>query len=331
MDIGTLRQMQSLPLEAKLSKTKLRIREFVETFGEDGVYISFSGGKDSTVLLDIVRSLYPDVEAVFIDTGLEYPEVKEHVRSFKNVTILRPEMNFKKVIETYGYPVISKEVTETVSQAKKSLKTGKYTYRLKKLNNELIDKKTGKKSRYNCPKWKFLLDAPFDVSNQCCNVMKKNPAKKYEKATGKKPIIGTMASESELRESKYLKHGCNIFDSKRPSSQPLSFWTEQDILEYLLKRNLSIPSVYGEIVIGENLELKTTGCNRTGCVFCGFGAHLEKGQNRYQRLENTHPQLHKYCMEVLGFKEVLEYIGIPWSGKGMIFEENQMNLFDKLK
>ncbi len=68
-----LKILQALPLEMKVLKTKQRIREWVQHYGTDGVYVSFSGGKDSTVLLHIVRELYPDIEAVFVDTGLEYP------------------------------------------------------------------------------------------------------------------------------------------------------------------------------------------------------------------------------------------------------------------
>ena len=75
---------------------------------EEKVYVAFSGGKDSTVLLHLVRSIYPEVPAVFSDTGLEYPEIKAFVRSVENVVWLRPKMSFKEVIEKYGYPVVSK-------------------------------------------------------------------------------------------------------------------------------------------------------------------------------------------------------------------------------
>ena len=136
------------------------------------IYVSFSGGKDSTVLLHLVRKLYPDTPAVFVDTGLEYPELREFVKSVENVTWVRPEMNFKKVIQTYGYPIVSKEISQVIEEARRHETTGKYTYRIKRLNGELLDK-NGNKSIYNCEKWKFLLEAPFLISNKCCNVMKK--------------------------------------------------------------------------------------------------------------------------------------------------------------
>lgn len=114
-----LKMLQALPLDIKIRKTQQRIREWVEYYGEDGVYVSFSGGKDSTVLLDIVRKIYPGIEAVFVNTGLEYPEIVDFVKQHENVTILRPKKNFRQVLTEYGYPVISKEVSNVLNEARK--------------------------------------------------------------------------------------------------------------------------------------------------------------------------------------------------------------------
>lgn len=115
-----LQQKQSLPLNLKISLTKARIRQWINEYGEDGVYVSFSGGKDSTVLLDLVRQDY-NVKAVFFDTGLEYPEIREFVKGYENVDWIKPKMNFREVITKYGYPMISKEVSECVQGARKYL------------------------------------------------------------------------------------------------------------------------------------------------------------------------------------------------------------------
>lgn len=101
--ISDLYQMQSLSLNAKVRMTQRRIREWVDEYGEDGVYISFSGGKDSTVLLNIARKLYPNIRAVFVDTGLEYPEIRAFVKGFDNVDWIRPKLTFREVIGKYGY------------------------------------------------------------------------------------------------------------------------------------------------------------------------------------------------------------------------------------
>ena len=146
--------------------------------------------------------------------------------------------------------------------------------------------------------------------------MKKRPMKKYSKETGRVPIIATMANESRSRRATWLRMGCNAFSGKKPSSQPMSFWTEEDVLEYLYTYQVPYASVYGEIVRTDGGGWTTTGEKRTGCVFCAFGAHLEKAPNRFQRLKITHPKLWDYCMRPweehgLGMRQVLEYIGIP--------------------
>lgn len=312
-----LKIMQSWPLERKIQVTQTRIIEWYQR-NNGKVYVSFSGGKDSTVLLDLVRRIYPDVPAVFFDTGLEYPELREFVKTIGNVTWIKPEMNFRKVIETYGYPVISKEVSKRVYWGRKYInengRVGEWAY--KSLAQPSYTK-DGKRSPYDKHKYGFLLDAPFNISDQCCYVMKKDPAHKYEKKTGKKPILATMAQESQMRASNWLKYGCNSFDTVHPSSKPMSFWTEQDVLRYLKDFNIPYASVYGEIKQDENGKYYTTGCNRTGCVFCGFGCHIEKEPNRFQRLKQTHPKLWNYCMKPwdeggLGMKEVLDYIGVKY-------------------
>lgn len=288
--------LQALPLEVKVRKTELRIQEWVNEYGTSGVYVSFSGGKDSTVLLHIVRNMYPDVEAVFVNTGLEYPEIQQFVRLFDNVTILRPKMQFDEVIKAYGYPIISKEVAHKIHDANTAKMNGRATsYAIQQFDGTYISK-NGKTNRVNVQKYKPLLDVEFRISHKCCDVMKKQPTKKFGNSTGKKPILATMAEESMLRKNKWLQFGCNGFEQKMPTSQPMSFWTEQDILQYIDLNHIPIASVYGDIVHNDKGKLYTTGCNRTGCIFCAFGCHLEKEPSRFQRLKETHPRQYEFCI-----------------------------------
>jgi 3'-phosphoadenosine 5'-phosphosulfate sulfotransferase (PAPS reductase)/FAD synthetase len=143
-----LDQRQGQPLEIKEQLTLARIKAYYERL--DGqVYVSFSGGKDSTVLLDLARRIYPDIPAVFVDTGLEYPEIREFVRTIPNVTWLKPKIPFTQVIEKYGYPVVSKEVAQKISEIRT---TGSDKLRGKRLNGDAAG--NGKLAE----KWKFLVE-----------------------------------------------------------------------------------------------------------------------------------------------------------------------------
>lgn len=293
-NIGHLRQLQSLPVTHKEVLTQARIRDWY-THCRGNVYISFSGGKDSTVLLDIARKMYPNIPAVFIDTGLEYPEIREFVKTKENITWIKPEKSFRQVILQEGYPVVSKEVSQIIREGRLFDGT-KYAYRMKQLN--------GEKAGYSCKKYKYLLDAPFKISERCCQIMKKRPAYRYEKQTGNFPITATMASESRLRESSWITNGCNSYNASRKISNPMAFWTEQDVLEYCYVNKIKIASVYGDIMpqvtsldlFGHNKTVyQTTGVDRTGCVFCMFGVQLDKTPNRFQKMKCTHPKPRPPC------------------------------------
>lgn len=364
-----LKLLQALPLELKVRRTKQRIKEWVEAFGEDGVYVSFSGGKDSTVLLHIVRELYPSIEGAYVDTGLEFPEIREFVKKVDNIVWLKPKLNFKKVIEQEGYPFFSKEISSNIQGAKRYIEekkrkevmsgftmpttTEEYRELANMLNRDwgkvkgsperlaiimgmlslnqreramIPSEATANKSRYSMTRYKFTLEGDYKFSDRCCHYMKKKPAHDYHKQTGKNPIIGTLATESHLRTQKWVQNGCNAFNTTIPTSTPMSFWTEQDVLQYIKENNIEICSVYGDIVYdteNDNItfdellgndkpKLKTTGCDRTGCVFCGFGCHMHNDQ-RFVRLKSSHPKLYEYIMKPtssggLGYKDLIDWI-----------------------
>lgn len=297
LKLSYLKQRQALPLSIKQKLTERRIIEFYEHF-EGEVYVAFSGGIDSTVLLHQVRSIYPDVPAVFVDTGLEFPEIREFVKQFDNVAMVKPKKTFKQVIEQYGFPVVSKQVAMAISRYQNTKSEVQKNLRLWGGLNP--NTKRFQSTGVIPQKYHYLTDAPFKISEQCCTYLKKNPLKEYEKETGRKPFIATMAVDSRDRRQSFVKGGCNAFNLKTPQSRPMMFWLKYDVWNYIHIEGLEICDVY------------TKGEERTGCIFCMFGCQHEVTPNRFQRLKKLHPDLHDYCINKLGLGEVLTYMNIPY-------------------
>lgn len=298
-----LERLKLLPLEQKINLSLRRIKQFND-INNGKCYVSFSGGKDSTVLLHLVRKIDPYCEAVFVDTGMEFEEIKNFVKTQKHVTIIRPKITFNKVIEKYGYPVISKKVSMGISRYRNTKSEKQRDLR----KNGGINPTSNKKQNRSIPKRNhFLIDAPFKISEKCCDIMKKNPAKDYSKKSGKFPFIGTMTEESMLRKELWVKHGCNIISKDIPQSMPISFWTEEDIWNYIKSNNLKYADIYNK------------GAKRTGCVFCMFGYWNNNDRNtendRMDLLKKVDPIKYDYCMKPvdnggLGLKNVIEYIDL---------------------
>lgn len=315
MDKKQLQELQGLDLKYKIMISKQRIQEWYEE--HDGmVYVSFSGGKDSTVLLHLVRSMYPDVPALFADTGLEYPEIREFVKRIDNVAWVRPKKNFKQVIEQNGYPVISKKTAKSLRRLQNPSEKNAKSRHLA-LTGITSDGRVSKHFKL-AEKWKPLIDAPFKISEQCCDIMKKEPIHRYERETKRRAFVGTMASDSMQRESAYLATGCNNF-SKKGLSTPLGFWKEDDIWEYIKEFDIPYSKIYD------------MGAKRTGCIFCLFGVHMEKEPNRFQRMQIQHPQLWEYCIYKLGLGEVLDYINVPYMNNVDVMKDTEGVSYQQFK
>lgn len=348
------RKLQALDLEDKFLTTIEKIGQW-EIATRGNWYVSFSGGKDSTVLAYIAakylasyRTPPHPLHLLFCDTGLEYPEIRKFAMSFPDflqkrfptVTIdfqrYRPKRHFFDVMRGYGYPIISKEISFAAYKARRGSEVSK------KMFLGEFENRTGELSRYNYPKYSFLLNLPILISPICCDKTKKEPSHRYGRETKMLPMVATMAEESFLRKTKWMQTGCNAFDGNNPQSKPMSFWLNQDVLHYIQQEDIPICSVYGDIMAYDggnyylstlcDAPLKCTGCQRSGCIFCGFGAHLEKGDDRrFIRLKETHPKHWKFAIEGgefdtdgmwkpsknpghvgLGMGRVLDYIGVEY-------------------
>lgn len=289
-----LKRLQELPLDSKILLSKELISEWYDAWGGD-VWISFSGGKDSTVLVDIVRSIYPNIPAIFSNTGLEYPEILRFIKTKDNIRWVRPKKKFEDVIKRYGFPVITKKVSRQIHDIQNPTKNNSLSRRLYLTG---IKGDGSISNSFKLPKkWFRLAFSDIRVSHKCCDILKKSPLNIVRGSF----YVGNMATDSNGRRGIFIKNnGCGTF-FKRGQSHPLFFWTEKDIWEYI--RGFGIP--YSKIYdMGER---------RTGCIFCMFGVHLEKNPNRFQRMKETHPRHYKYCINNLGIGKVLDFIGVEYN------------------
>jgi 3'-phosphoadenosine 5'-phosphosulfate sulfotransferase (PAPS reductase)/FAD synthetase len=291
-----LRQKQALPLELKEHLSIHKIRSWYN--GNRGaVFVSFSAGKDSSVLLHLARRAVPGILAVFSDTGLEFPENKELVRNTPNCAIVRPEKPFTRVIAEEGWPIIDRFHSKAIRMIQNP---SEKNARSRRLYLTGIHPRTGEPmKRYRITnKWRFAINAPFKVSDKCCAIMKERPLDRFAKANGLAGMDGIMAGESSAREMAWVRGGCLNFEKKQ--AHPIIFWTEEDIWTYIRKHNVPYSKAYD------------MGYDRTGCIFCALGLEFDPSPNRFELLRQTHPKLWHYAMFKLGLAEVLEFLGMDY-------------------
>lgn len=265
-----------LPLDLKIKMAQQRIRDAVYTFGEENCYVGFSGGKDSTVLSHLVTSLGFNLEHVYSNTRLEYPEcisfAKEWCKQRKvKLTMLIPEASPVDIWKQHGYPMFSKEVSEILERIR--------------VKNKVNPKKIKKVKR-------FLKYKHLHLSAKCCYYLKKKPLAEWRKVSGKSvAILGLRADESQIRRLTWVRKGCIYHTKDQVIVNPIIFFTDEDIYAYKKRYNLKFADIYHQ------------GFKRNGCYCCGFGCHVAE-ENNFVKLKRYNPALWKNVMDYWGFREI---------------------------
>lgn len=234
---------------------------------ETNSYISFSGGKDSTVLSRLVDIALPHnrIPRLFIDTGIEYSKVVSFVKgmaeSDKRITLIRPQKNIRSVLEQYGYPFKSKEHSLYVSIYQHSGETRTVRRYLGKADKE----------NFLCPeklKYQFTDSFRLKVSNKCCVKLKKEPAEIWARENGRPiTLTGMRNEEGGLRKT---LTACTVFDETRLRKfHPLLVVDEKWIDTFVEAYNVRLCELYYP-----PFNFKRTGCK--GCPFSmNLGEQLE--------------------------------------------------------
>ena len=282
MDYKELKERQGWTLEQKIDHSLGVIDQFVGRLGLEHTYVSFSGGKDSTIVLWLARKLYPDIKAVFCNTGNEYPDLVRFVREERdlrgaNIEIIQPKIKPKDVLSIYGFPLISKDISEKVWYARNKPSSERAKLCLGQSKSAFYSLSS---------KYKYLLKEKYEIHSQCCKELKEKPLIKFGKANNIFPIIGIMAEESLRRTTMYIRQGqCNTFGEQggKIKSMPLSIWLEGDIWNCIEKYHIPISDIYRK------------GATRTGCMFCGYGCQF-KNDNRLQLVHDLYPKWYETFM-----------------------------------
>lgn len=307
-----LYERQQWTLNQKIDHSLGVIDQFI-TKTNSKVYLAFSGGKDSTVLMHLCEVLKKDILCVFVNTGCEYPDIVRFVYDCKeqghNIQIIRPNMTPREVWAKYGFPLVSKEAAENINAVRTNPSSIKAQKALGIINPN---------SQFVLgDKWKYLITEPYATSNKCCQILKKNPSHKFGMINGLSPIIGILASESKLREKTYIRRGgCNVF-GYNANSQPLSIWNDEDIWQFIKQNNIQIADIYNK------------GAQRTGCVACGFGCQFNKDR-RLSLLYNLYPKYYDMVMRFensgVTYREALRKM-LAVNGLELPDEKKQLELF----
>lgn len=237
------------------------IKQTINKYGEENFYLSFSGGKDSTVVHNLLDMALPDnrIPRVFSNTGIEYNSVvkfvKEREREDDRFTIIYPKVNIKKTLETIGYPFKSKEHSCKVGMYQRGSRT-----------KSVLAYKNGN-TTFSCPKillYQFDDDFKLKISDKCCNELKKKPFKKWQKENNKRiTITGMMRQEGGQRQHiECITTEKDKVVKFHPLAKVDIDWEDWFIKQYKIK-------------LCELYE-KPFNFNRTGCKGCPFSLDLEQ-------------------------------------------------------
>ena len=266
-----INHVKKMTLNQKIEWSRARINEFIIFCKKNNLSIpcvSFSGGKDSAVLLDLVSKEIKNPKCI-IAGEVFHPENAKLIKNIKNKELYKPKMSFDEVIDNVGFPMISKEISQKIS-AVRNMKT---------LRNWIRACFGFYKSRKISRIYLHLLDTTFvkyELSNKCCDLIK-GPVKKNKEPK----FVGTTVFESQLRRTNWLKNGCNVFKDDVVQSRPISIWTQKDVYDYVNKYNVKLSKAY------------EMGWERTGCLLCGFGLRIETNLNKKISKQTGKPKFNR--------------------------------------
>lgn len=291
--------------EMLLNDRIMKIQSIIRKYGEKNFYLSFSGGKDSTVLSALIDMALPNnkIPRVYANTGIELNMIRDFVfelsKTDNRIQIINPSIPIKQMLECEGYPFKSKVHAHCVNLFQIGSDNKMILGYLGKRPETWHSRTCPKKLRYQFEEG----SCDLRISDMCCVRLKEEPMVKWSEKNGKKyPIIGTMQADGGRR----TKVQCLAFKNNKnkdlKSFQPLAPLSKE-WEEWLIKTyNIKICDIYKP----------PYNFTRTGCKGCPFAMNL---QDELDTLEEFFPNERKQC-EIIWKPVYDEYRRIGYRLKG---------------
>jgi len=295
-----LQRLQALSLDEKISYARAKIEEALAKMQVP--CLAFSAGKDSTVLLHLLRQYRPDILVNYGNTTIEFPECVRFARQLAcdwdlNYHEAKPDVTFWWVVENYGWPLLGKEFGVS-GVAHKSSREQFFADRVGDPDLAEFAQLTGLDRQY-------AIQQKVPISSACCTFLKERPSHHLQKAQGVDGVfLGILAAESRLRTFNFLEYGDLYFPASQKlwKAHPLSIWTDDDIWSYIRRFDVPYASLYDmgyhDEKTGEWISHK-----RNGCMFCGMD--LAFPNNHFSIMRRTHPKAWNVAMVHKGLGRIL--------------------------
>ncbi len=304
---------------------------YLETNGK--CYVSYSGGKDSTVILALIlmcQDIYTippnTITAVYCETGLELNAISDFVRwvadnYYRNLTIIRPDPlhTFDWILKHYGKPIKSKIKSE-------------YLYRWHHRQDEkALGCLTGCAKSYGktrlANKDMHLVHPDFDImaTEKCCKYLKKLPFDAFSKKHDMHGYItGLRLAEGGVRAlntAERIKKGGELCTTHRKGvivKMPIIDWSDQDISDFIESYNIPLSKAYTEY-----------GYERTGCFLCPFSLQLAEN---LRKLSIYEPNRYRASLYWLQDVYIAQGIHLPFDPS---YEQNMLvkweNIYSEMR